>query len=192
MPWTPSIYDTDLVFLEEQMHVRTRLKNGRIGLLVDPGAFDNLCGSHWLLLLCVLGRKFGKTEQWYELSKRLGVEGVGSGVQEVTHGVRVPICLDAHNSDTVYVSPVVPDSYIPGLLGLRSMEDKQSVLDMRIPERKLYCGPVKIIPLPGCVVHQLEAAVSGHLILPCDNFGNVFAADSSKKTDGKAFHSTFK
>ena len=115
------------------------------------------------------------------------MEGVGAQPQKVTHGVHVPIALDAYGSNTEYTAPVVADSAIPGLLGLRSMEAKESVLDMRVEERKLYCGPVKITPLPGCVVHQLYPSPSGHLILPCDNFSK------SKKFDGTtpAFTSTF-
>ena len=150
MPWIPvdpppSLGNQRELFFE-QMHIRTRMTNGRIGLLVDPGAFDNLCGSHWLVALCMLARQHGLTEEWYQLSKVLGVEGVGKQAQEVTHGVRVPIALDSCSEQTFYDSPVVQDSYIPALLGLKSLEDKESVLDMRVSERKLYCGPVDIVP----------------------------------------------
>jgi len=198
MPWLPVLvpppfkFGQPLIVLFEQMHVRTRMKNGRIGLLVDPGAFDNLCGSHWLLTLCAKAHLSGLSESWHTLDKVLGIEGVGKQAQTVTHGVRVPISLDACSGVTFYDSPVVQDSYIPGLLGLRSLEEKESVLDLRVSERKLYCGPVKIVPLPGCVVHQLEPAASGHLILPCDNFNNTHAAASDKHKPASTCHSTFK
>ena len=198
MPWIPVEpeqpfqFGTPMSVFLEQMHVRTRLSNGRIGLLVDPGAFDNLAGSHWLLLLSMMCRQYGLMGEWYLLNKVLGVEGVGKQAQEVTHGVRVPIFLDACEDLTSYSAPIVQDSYIPGLLGLRSLEEKDSVLDMRVSERKLYCGPVKIVPLAGCVVHQLETAASGHLLLPCDNFNNRYSAASKSKKPAEAFHSTFK
>ena len=196
MPWIPvdpppSLGNQRELFFE-QMHIRTRMTNGRIGLLVDPGAFDNLCGSHWLVALCMLARQHGLTEEWYQLSKVLGVEGVGKQAQEVTHGVRVPIALDSCSEQTFYDTPVVQDSYIPALLGLRSLEDKDSVLDMRVSERKLYCGPVDIVPRPGCVVHQLVPAASGHLLLPCDNYDNKYSAASTDKKPTKSFHSSFK
>ena len=168
------------------------MTNGRIGLLVDPGAFDNLCGSHWLVSLCMLAHQYGLGEEWYQLSKVLGVEGVGKQAQEVTHGVRVPIALDSCSNQTFYDSPVVQDSCIPALLGLRSLEDNESVLDMRVSERKLYCGPVDIVPREGCVVHQLETTASGHLLLPCDNFNNKYSTASADKKPTNAFHSLFK
>ena len=196
MPWIPvdppPVLGNQLEVFLEQMHIRTRMTNGRIGLLVDPGAFDNLCGSHWLVSLCMLARQFGLGEEWYTLSKVLGVEGVGKQAQEVTHGVRVPIALDSCSEQTFYNSPVVQDSYIPALLGLRSLEDKESVLDMRVSERKLYCGPVDIVPRPGCVIHQLVPAASGHLLLPCDNFNDKYSAASAEKKPTKSFHSSFK
>ena len=47
MPWIPvdppPVLGNQLEVFLEQMHIRTRMTNGRIGLLVDPGAFDNLC-----------------------------------------------------------------------------------------------------------------------------------------------------
>ena len=196
MPWIPvdppPVLGNQPDVFFEQMHIRTRMTNGRIGLLVDPGAFDNLCGSHWLVTLCMLARQYGLGEEWYQLSKVLGVEGVGKQAQEVTHGVRVPIALDSCSEQTYYDSPVVQDSYIPALLGLRSLEDKESVLDMRVSERKLYCGPVDIVPREGCVVHQLVPAASGHLLLPCDNFDNKYSAASADKKPTKSFHSSFK
>ena len=202
MPWMPfdpigwneddrrNQYSQSSVCLLEaasQMHNRTKLTNGRAGLLVDPGAYDNLCGMQWLASLVSEARKHKHEETWYQLSKILGVEGVGVQPQKVTHGVTVPIALDAHVSGTTYTASVVADSAIPGLLGLRSLESEESVLDMRVSERKLYCGPVKIVPLPGCVVHQLYPSPSGHLILPCDNYNNSKASDGSTP----AFASTF-
>ena len=196
MPWfpvdPPPVLGNQLEVFLEQMHIRTRMTNGRIGLLVDPGAFDNLCGSHWLISLCKVARQFGSGEEFYSLSKVLGVEGVGKQAQEVTHGVRVPIALDSCSDQTFYNSPVVQDSFIPALLGLKSLEDKESVLDMRVSERKLYCGPVQIVPQPGCVVHQLVPAASGHLLLPCDNFNDKYSAASADKKPTKSFHSSFK
>ena len=168
------------------------MTNGRIGLLVESGAFDNLCGSHWLVALCMLARQFGLSEEWYQLSKVLGVEGVGKQAQQVTHGVKVPIALDSCSEQTFYNSLVVQDSHIPALRGLRSLEDKESVLDMRVSERKLYCGPVDIVPRPGCVIHQLETAASGHLLLPCDNYDNKYSAASADKKPTKSFHSSFR
>ena len=66
------------------------------------------------------------------------------------------------------------------------------VLNLRVFERKLYCGAVKIVSLPDCVVHQLVPPASGHLILPCDNFNNQYAAASEEHKPAITFHSTFK
>jgi hypothetical protein len=124
MPWLPvpvpppfKFGPNPMTVLFDQMHVRTRLTSGHIGLLVDPGAFDNLCGAHWLLMLCRIAGEQGFSETWHELDRALGIEGVGKQAQVVTHGVKVPIAMDACSGVTSYNTSVVQDSYIPGLLG---------------------------------------------------------------------------
>ena len=170
------------MFNSNGMHIRTRLANGRIGLLVDPGAFDNLCSTGWLMQFVQANTGIANLATWWRLPKSLGVEGVGQSAQTVKNGVVQLIGLDAEPGLSTYTSPVLENSHVPGLLGLKTLEDKESVLDCRRTERKLYCGPVQIIPLEGCIVHQLEPSPSGHLILPCDNF------NKDKNTPKTMFH----
>ena len=65
-------------------------------------------------------------------------------------------------------------SELPGLFGLRSMEQQRAILDT--DNRKLiFPGPgeVKIILPPGSVVHPLEKAPSGHLLMVIDDYANL-------------------
>ena len=63
------------------LHARTRLTNGREGLLVDVGARDNLVGSEWVERV---------SEQLHDgatlspLPHPIIVEGVGTGAQTCT------------------------------------------------------------------------------------------------------------
>ena len=67
------------------------------------------------------------------------VEGVGKGPQPVTEHYTVPGCLEDGQSIT-YGTPVIPDSQVPALLGLRSMEALQTILDLRPGKWLMYMG----------------------------------------------------
>eukprot|EP00959_Pyramimonas_sp_CCMP1952_P271967 5686477-Pyramimonas_sp.AAC.1 len=68
--------------------------------------------------------------------------------------------MDADSNRSTCAAPCVPNSPLPGLLGLKTLERQDSALDCRPTHRKLYMRPAKIEPLPGCRVHQLEKAPS--------------------------------
>ena len=80
--------------------------------------------------------------------------------------------------------PTVPDSGLPGLLGLQSLRTARSIIDTET--NKLYMlGPgnydlMSALP-PGTSVIQLEEAPSGHLMMPCDQY-NQF--DIEQKNGG--------
>ena len=161
------------------VHLRTRLPSGRIGLLVDPGAYDNLCGSKWAESITAAAQAYNLHPNMFTLSKAIGVEGVGKEAQAVTQGISAPVAMDSDASISTYTAPCVKDSYLPALLGLKTLEAREGVLDTRVKERKLYMGPVQIVPLPGRIVHHLEKAPSGHLILPCDAFAKLIGSTSN-------------
>ena len=100
--------------------------------------------------------------------------GVGNGSQSCTHNCHLPIVLrQASGGYTAGVleAPIVPKSDLPGLLGLRSMQNSRATLDLTTNQMHL-CGPgdVSIILPSGTETYQLEIAPSGHLVLPCCNF----------------------
>ena len=144
-------------------HERTRVK-GKVGLLVDPGAHDNLVGDRTMKLLSsqVKCKPAVRT-----LERSLSVQGVGNGSQQAD---RVEFSIRAQgrsNIDGTFNSPVVPDSDLPPLLGLKSLRSCNAVLDMH--HQKLYVpgpGGLEIVQSPGTLVLDLELSPSGHLILP--------------------------
>merc|ERR1712240_189164 len=82
-------------------------------------------------------------------------------------------------------SPAVANSELPGLLGLKALIRNRAVLDFTT--LKLYfCGPADYDvagSLPeGSDVFQLEIAPSGHIVLPCCEFGADSASDQNSLT----------
>ena len=87
----------------------------------------------------------------------------------------MPVGLPNHGTGTC-TGPVLGNSEIPALLGLRSMEEKHGILDLRPHERCLWTAEkfddLKITARPGSNIQrfQLETTPSGHLLLPCSDF----------------------
>ena len=147
-------------------HERTRVK-GKVGLLVDPGAHDNLVGDRTMKLL---SSQVKCKPSIRTLERPLSVQGVGNGSQQadLSHGVEFSIrAPGVSNIDGTFNSPVVPDSDLPPLLGLKSLRNCNAVLDMQ--HQKLYIpgpGGLEIVQSPGTLMLDLELSPSGHLILP--------------------------
>ena len=152
----------------------TRLSDGREGLLVDCGAYDNLMGSRWR-------DRQGSNANEAGLSMKVtanhhsSIRGVGQGESTASTVVEMPIGIPNHGTGT-FTGPVLDNSDIPALLGLRTMEEKYGILDMRPNERCLWFADdardLKIVPREGAKVQrlQLTQAPSGHLLLPCSDF----------------------
>ena len=92
--------------------------------------------------------------------------------------------VDGTLNEGTLEAPIVPNSELPGLLGLHSMRNARALLDMSTLRMHL-CGPGDIrydLP-PGSTSYQLEIAPSGHLVLPCGEFSTSGA--SSSNTDAQ-------
>ena len=122
------------------------------------------------------------------------VSGVGAGSQRCLNNYILPIALQSENYGpsigTVYRTPAVENSDLPGLLGLQSMRDHRVILDLQ--KLKMYfVGPgdydLDKSLSPGTVSFELEVAPSGHRLLPCSNFGNL-----SEKEAVPALHSSLR
>ena len=100
--------------------------------------------------------------------------GVGNGSQTCAYDCMSPIGLttvDGVSITAQYTAPIIDDSELPMLLGLQSLRENRSILDMH--NLKLhFCGEAgaKIEPGPGAVTFDLEISPSGHLVLPCSAF----------------------
>eukprot|EP00438_Fugacium_kawagutii_P024626 Skav212826 [mRNA] locus=scaffold2466:561:3704:- [translate_table: standard] len=147
---------------------RTVTNDGRIGLLVDPGAHDNLVGEHTMQLL---ERQLQAPSRMKRLDSQLVVSGVGKESQTAQYARSVSFGVPLNGEDTAfpseYTAPVIPNSRLPPLLGLKSLTSKRAILDVYgklliLPGQ----GGVEMRCSPGTQVIPLDVAESGHLLVP--------------------------
>ena len=148
-------------------HLRTRRHDGTVGLLVDPGAHDNLAGS---LTLDQLSKEVGCKLKKGQMSTPLPVEGVGKKSQIADQSGFVEMTVVDHsgeNVDASYCAPLIADSNLPPLLGNKTLRRLRSLLDLG-DGRLIVPGPggVELTLSPGSRVFQLELTDSGHYVLP--------------------------
>jgi hypothetical protein len=157
-------------------HAETQLPDGRVSLLIDPGSRGNLCGSVWAQKSALAAIRAGRTKDVAQIVRKeaLNVQGVGNGSQRCTYDCKLPIAIrDKTGKVTTgnFITPVVDNSDLPGLLGLESMRANRGILDMH---NNIYymCGPggANIELSPGSRAFKLLEAPSGHLVLPCSEF----------------------
>ena len=162
----------------------TQLPDGRLSIIVDPGAWTNLMGANLARALAQRAISAGHRPQQVKMDT-LNVQGVGNGQQSCNFKLQCPIAVPhtdgkahLHKISTPIVEGTGAD--LPGLLGLRSLETDRAILDTG--NRKLYYpgpGEVKIILPPGSITIPLEKAPSGHLVMPIDEYDRT-----TKKTGG--------
>ena len=163
----------------------TQLAEDEEGLLIDPGAFDNLVGEYWLERVAQLAKRHGKKVSLGPLSRPISVEGVGekSSVAQreaIVPGTVVDETSVAHTCE--YRAPVVEASPIPALLGNRSLHNLRAILDM-VNDRLYLCGDgdVQFTPPPGSHVFKLRPSRSGHLLLPFTQYSRVNGGNNASQ-----------
>ena len=103
-----------------------------------------------------------------ELVQKVTLGGVGTGTQEATHEVSVPCKI--HGEDVKYSATVLPNSDIPAILGMKTMQERHGILDLR---NKRLIFPEKpedvqiVINKSTTRVYQLTQAPGGYFMLPC-------------------------
>ena len=160
----------------QSYHLQTRLEEGELGLLVDPGSIGNLGGDAWALDVAKVAIQNGRKPQQVRRDRPLKVSGVGHGSQSASHNCVLPSCfqkLDGSFHSGSFEAPIVKDSDLPGLLGLTSLKNRRAILDL-VTNQLHFLGPgdydlMTALP-PGTDTFQLKHAPSGHLILPCNKF----------------------
>ena len=173
-PMAAELYNTEEVGEEGFWHSRARLQGkDREGLLVDIGAHDNLAGDAWLKRVEHIFEKHNLGVTKSEMTDTLVVEGVGAGSQSCTERAHVPMALETGDQAT-FSTPIIPNSDVPALLGMKTLEAKRAVID--VTGRKLYLlGPGDWKPqLPtGTIELNLEKSESGHLMLPITELASI-------------------
>ena len=162
-------------------HGNTRLADGRQGLLIDPGAWNNLVGENWAQEMARKALMAGHKPQQNRMDRAMCVAGVGVGTNRAEWEVRLPIALGPIGAPVTlheFKAPTVggQGKELPALLGLQSMSRMKGVLEMTDGEEYLTfpgMGGYSIEWSPGTKRYKLTRATSGHLILPCDEFDKV-------------------
>ena len=164
-------------------HTMTCLDDGTIGLLVDPGAHDNLAGSRTFEHR---GNQIGARVSHRRLDMPLNVSGVGKDSQQAREAMTVDFQLMGQNDEVIqasYCAPVIENSSLPPLLGLKSLTAKRALLDMH--SRLLIFpgqGGVEVKCSPGTQLFQLEMSQSGHLLLPIRRLPPRARSEPSRST----------
>ncbi|CAE8619736.1 unnamed protein product [Polarella glacialis] len=174
LPWWPASA-TDVTSV---LHSATRLADGRMSIIVDPGAWTNLAGARFARMQAQRAVAAGHTPSQSPMTRPLQIQGVGNGVQSAKWQTELPIAVpNADGTATLhrFEAPTVEGSGedLPALLGLRSIRSKQGVLETAEGKERLsFPGPggYSIEWSPGTLHFDLEVAPSGHYVIPCDSF----------------------
>jgi len=148
-------------------HLRTRSKNGAVGLLIDPGAHDNLVGSITAEQMC---EQTGLPLEEQTMDRARPVEGVGKDAQVARWAIRLSMSVhdvSGNASSATYTAPQIEGSLLPPLLGNKTLRKMQSLIDCG-SGRLVLPGPggVELKLSPGSHAYDLEFTPSGHWILP--------------------------
>jgi len=175
---------------QASFHSETRMKDGTPVILIDPGSVGNLGGSKWAKEVARRAMQAGRKPEQHKRDRPLNVSGVGNGSQHCDFNVVLPIAferLDSTFGRGTFELPVVPDSELPGLLGLQSMRDRRTILDLNTMQMHLL-GPgdydlLTILP-PGSESYQCLTAPSGHMVLPCCAYDGVDRSERGRLDTG--------
>ena len=177
----PAPDDVDNV---ETVHLKasskTKLTDGN-SLLCDLGSRINLIGKVTEKEFADSCRKSGYEPVYTKRTKRLHVNGVGSDSAFCDYTVTLPIAVkyeDREATKESYHANIAEGcgENLPGIYGLDSMQDKDSVILLRKgKEMIIFPGPggYKIEWSPGSRLLPMKPAPSGHLVIPCDKFDTL-------------------
>ena len=193
-PWCPAAG----IQPEGYFHASTNLAGGRLGILVDPGAWTNLAGKTMARSIAAKAMQHGHQASQWRMKQPLAIQGVGNGVQQCIWETRLPIAVPSGTGESelhFFETPTVEGTGadLPALLGLRSMRAKCGVLEMAAGRERLTfpgAGGYPIDWAPGAQHFQLECAPSGHLILPCGEFATLRQPQGGVPPTSTTFHAT--
>ena len=110
--------------------VFVELSDGRLGLLIDTGAWGNLQGELWCKRAAAQAKAAGYESKQQKLETTMNVHGVGSGSQSAMWECAIPTAL-ARTDNTVgmtkYTAPVVAGADLSPLHGLRSLKANRAI-----------------------------------------------------------------
>ena len=116
-------------------------------------------------------KKAGHTAIDRPLHEAMQVQGVGKGSQQAVTATQVPIGIGGDLA--TFTAPVISDSDLPPLLGLKTLRTYRAILDMSGSKAELILpgpGGFELKLSPGSARLPLKMSPSGHLILPITNY----------------------
>ena len=137
-------------------------------MLLDTGAYRNLVGDEWVHRMDQLNKKAGLPPSVYrKTDQKVTLGGVGTGTQESEHDVHVPCLISGE--DVEYKATVLDNSDIPAILGMKTMQERNGILDLR---NKRFIFPTHKDDVQTTIksdtrVYQLTRAPGGYFMLPC-------------------------
>ena len=155
--------------------------SGRNSILVDLGSRINIIGQNTEREFAAKAAEYGHKTTYSKRDTVLKINGVGAGHSPCLVEATLPLALKYSDE------PIKLESYktniatgcgkdLPAILGSISMQDKDAVLILRKgKEFMAFPGPggYKIEWSPGTKLLPMEAAPSGHLVIPCDSFAQA-------------------
>ena len=193
-PWWPAEgeYDTKAAPF---FHATTQLPNGRLSIIIDPGAWTNLCGLKFARELTKRASEHDHKVVQKRMTRPLDVQGVGNGSQRCEWEISCPIAVPSDEGTSrihKITAPIVQGTGadLPGLLGLRSLEHERALLDCG--NRVLHLvgkGEVQIQLPPGSTSIPLQKAPSGHLVMVVDDFENAVRKQGGLPEQALQLHS---
>ena len=175
----PTAYGPGHLFVTNKAyHIQTQLPDGRKSLLIDPGSVGNLCGDQWAKSMAQEAARNNRVPKYTKRQRALKVGGVGNGTQTCGYDCNLPVAFRHADKDETMEGhiniPTVHNSELPGLLGLTALRKNGAILDLRTL-KVYFTGPgdydlMTALP-PGTESFQAEIAPSGHMVLPCCEFG---------------------
>ena len=164
-----------------------------LSIIVDPGAYTNLAGAKWVKAQAAQAKLNNHSSKNQRMKTPLGVSGVGNGSQKCTWQGQVPIAVEGEypsgHSTCVhqFECPIVEGEGgedLPALLGLKSMSEKNAILEMTPGKECLIfpgAGGYEIKLAPGFTRIPLVKAPSGHLCVPTDKFSSSSSSGLPKQ-----------
>ena len=147
-----------------------------------------MCGDRWAKIVAQAAARSGKNPKYEKRNKPLNVSGVGHGSQSAPYDCTLPISLKQLDTETVssgtVTTPAVGKSDPPGLLGLTALRKNKAIIDFSTL-KMYFTGPgnydlSRALP-PGTDRFQCELAPSGHMVIPCCEYGG----SAQQRDDGE-------
>ena len=109
---------------------------------------------------------------------RLNVNGVGQGSVPCDETATIPIAVqyEGHVQYDTFDANVAADSWLPAILGCKSLQDKDAIIILRKGQEKLIIpgpGGYKLHCAKSAKILPLTPAPSGHMLVSCDHFAEA-------------------